>query len=331
MSRVCRAHRSSVMIMKGKGVKPFARHFCGNSTKALLLIVLLLSLVSCRRTPSGSQEAQKSDPSPPDLTACTRIEIRYMRSVLEYGFHGTRRKSVLSEGELSYVRSLDPIVLEQPDRIKAFAQSIRLGTYYDVRQGVPGVADVVQVTCSWPDRRALSFVGKRGPFIRLGDGTWFDYTKAPFDPLDSVPEIRPLLLRAGCADNLGTLMGYWSPQVGGKPSRPSQDEVNTWCDATVLRVSRRHFPEYVALCTRYFQCPSAGEGRCHYAVNPDCTLASPRDTVFLFETKSGWNQHGGPELFTFDNHDPKGGCVLLNDGTVKFIHTEEELKQLRWK
>jgi hypothetical protein len=29
--------------------------------------------------------------------------------------------------------------------------------------------------------------------------------------------------------------------------------------------------------------------------------------VLLFETKAGWNQHGGPELFTFDNHDPKGG------------------------
>ena len=33
-------------------------------------------------------------------------------------------------------------------------------------------------------------------------------------------------------------------------------------------------------------------------------------------------QHGGPELFTFDNHNPKGGCVLFNDGTIKFIRTE---------
>jgi hypothetical protein len=68
-----------------------------------------------------------------------------------------------------------------------------------------------------------------------------------------------------------------------------------------------------------------------YAMNPNCQADSPKDMVFLFETKAGWNQHGGPELFTFDNHDPKGGLVLLNDGTVKFIRTEEELKQLRWK
>jgi hypothetical protein len=53
--------------------------------------------------------------------------------------------------------------------------------------------------------------------------------------------------------------------------------------------------------------------------------------VLLFETKAGWNQYGGSELFTFDNHEPRGGCVLLNDGTVKFIRTTEELRQLRWK
>jgi hypothetical protein len=40
---------------------------------------------------------------------------------------------------------------------------------------------------------------------------------------------------------------------------------------------------------------------------------------------------GGPELFIFDNHDPRGGRVLLNGGTVKFIRTEDELRQLRWK
>ena len=72
-------------------------------------------------------------------------------------------------------------------------------------------------------------------------------------------------------------------------------------------------------------------GRCHYAVNPNCEPDSAGDVVLLFETKAGWNQHGGPELFAFDNHDPKGGCVLLNDGTVKFIRTPAELQALRWK
>ena len=66
-------------------------------------------------------------------------------------------------------------------------------------------------------------------------------------------------------------------------------------------------------------------------MNRHCREDSSEDMVFLFESKPGWNQHGGPKLFTCDNHDPKGGCVLLNGGTVKFIRTEAELKQLRWK
>jgi hypothetical protein len=80
-----------------------------------------------------------------------------------------------------------------------------------------------------------------------------------------------------------------------------------------------------------FMWPNIQEGCWHYATNRYCAPNSPPDTVLLFETKAGWNQHGGPELFTFDNHDPKGGCVLLNDGTVKFIRTEAELGALRWK
>ena len=74
-------------------------------------------------------------------------------------------------------------------------------------------------------------------------------------------------------------------------------------------------------------------------MNPNCGPDSPPDMVLLFETKAGWNQHGGLELFTFDNHDPKGGCVLLNDGnlygvaspTIRFIRTKEELNALKWK
>lgn len=66
-------------------------------------------------------------------------------------------------------------------------------------------------------------------------------------------------------------------------------------------------------------------------MNPRCKRNSPADRVLLFETKDGWNQHGGPELFSFDDHDPRGGLVLLNDGTTRFIRTKEELKQLRWR
>lgn len=100
-----------------------------------------------------------------------------------------------------------------------------------------------------------------------------------------------------------------------------------WCDA-IVEEYQTFRKEFVAA---FFKCPSKQEGKCNYALNPNCKQDSPGDMVLLFEAKAGWNQYGGPELFTFDNHDPKGGFVLLKDRTVKFIRTEEELKQLRWK
>jgi len=140
------------------------------------------------------------------------------------------------------------------------------------------------------------------------------------------PEVRPFTLRAGCAQNLSRLKSRFRFYTRDARQYPSAGE---WCDIIV-----RHWRAWGYVDDHIFEpfiCPGAGEGRSHYAMNPNCEPNSPMDTVLLFETKTGWNQHGGPELFTFDNHDPRGGLVLLNDGTVKFIRTEEELKQLRWK
>ena len=40
---------------------------------------------------------------------------------------------------------------------------------------------------------------------------------------------------------------------------------------------------------------------------------------------------GAVEIVPLFTNILKGGCVLLNDGTVKFIRTKEELESLRWK
>jgi hypothetical protein len=103
--------------------------------------------------------------------------------------------------------------------------------------------------------------------------------------------------------------------------------------AKVFTCPRMHASSVWFGCVREASAPSPPVDTwiSDYAMNPNCQGDSPKDMVLLFESKPGWNQHGGPELFTFDNHDPKGGLVLLNDGTLKFIRTEEELKQLRWK
>ncbi len=176
------------------------------------------------------------------------------------------------------------------------------------------------------------------------------------------PALKPLIVRWECAMKLSGLLfgGLWQG-----PERPPCPDPNQWCDVIVQAMRRmqitdyrldgkrrRQYPDRVI--ARGFTCPAvhaptdangvhspldetdplsqpADGWVSDYAMNSNCREGSPDDMVFLFESQPGWNQHGGPELFTFGNHDPKGGCVLLKDGTVKFIRTKEELQQLRWK
>jgi len=80
-----------------------------------------------------------------------------------------------------------------------------------------------------------------------------------------------------------------------------------------------------------FICPSAGEGRSHYAINPNSDSAvSPPDMVLLFDTGAGWNQFGGPELLAPENHGGEGCNVLFNNGHVEFVETVR-FGELRWE
>jgi hypothetical protein len=101
----------------------------------------------------------------------------------------------------------------------------------------------------------------------------------------------------------------------------------TWCDALLSGKT----PGAQTGIRRSLSHDGKAEGESYYAMNANYDPNSPADMVMLFETDAGWNQCGGPELFSFSNHDPRGGCVALNDGTVKFIRTEEELHALRWR
>ena len=94
-----------------------------------------------------------------------------------------------------------------------------------------------------------------------------------------------------------------------------------WCDLLISEIGD--------IYEEMFRCPEVDEGKCHYAVNPNCEPNSPADIVLLFETKGGWNQFGGIELLTTENHE-EGGCNIgFNDGSVEFIK-EEELGDLKW-
>ena len=97
-----------------------------------------------------------------------------------------------------------------------------------------------------------------------------------------------------------------------------------WCDLLVQKadVLEKHFICKGALA-------EGDEGLSHYAMNPNCEPNSPPDTVLLFETKGGWNQYGGAELLTFDNHNGEGCNILFNDTHVSFV-TLQYIPTLNW-
>ena len=162
-----------------------------------------------------------------------------------------------------------------------------------------------------------------GSTIQTRDEHQFDFKTKHTDWRAMGPPIWNLQQRVFCASKIQNLrFRLMKVQDRNKDLRPEG-----WCD-TIADEYKTLGKEYVSA---FFKCPGQQEGRCSYAVNPNCKQDSPEDTVLLFEARAGWNQHGGPELFTLDNHDPKGGFVILNDGTVKFIRTEEELRRLRWE
>jgi hypothetical protein len=272
---------------------------------------------------------------PPDLSPFTRIEIQYQPSALVYFFPYAGQQNLLNLEEKKYLQSMNTIILENQESLKLFADDVKRAKQYS---GIVRQISKAQVVCYISEKKKMSFpiyndcsvVTEEKRFI-CSDG-FISLRKF-------TPQVWKIDLRIRCSENLKDLWHRFrlyqqaskSVRTGlfrRRENRP-YPLPNTWCDSIIrsYRITKMSDEDIF----RPFICPSAGEGKCHYAMNPNCKYDSPGDMVLLFETKAGWNQYGGPELFTFDNHDPRGGCVLLNDGTVKFIRTEDELKALRWK
>jgi hypothetical protein len=286
----------------------------------------------------GRTEGNDDRRSPPNLRDCNRLEVTYEPSALAYFFPHDEQRRLFTPTEREYLASPHTTTVNDWREVKEFIYQI--GQAWS--RGITAGRAAARVVCYQNHDRLVAmemydncFLTEAGePFALLGP--YDDGYDQKFRGLASW--VGPFEIRVACARNLRDLWNRLRLYAKAKTSRvpyllqATQVEYPAaieWCDSifTVYK-NAGMLDEHVA---RPFRCPSPGEGKCHYAMNPECKANSPADTVLLFETSAGWNQHGGPELFTFDNHDPKGGLVLLNDGTVKFIRTEEELKHLRWK
>lgn len=273
-----------------------------------------------------------SVPSPPDLRRCTHLEIQCHPSIVQWFSMFNKDPNFLSASETEYLQSLEKLVIDDKKSIESLALQVSSGTYEGVGpKGPIPLKYFFTLACYRNDERIASIKVYHPEFIVTENGHQFNYGIDLPDLLSLAPQIRPLMLRRMCGLNLWLLCDElirFSKSAKGYPVSIG------WCEMIVRNRIVRNKPDSEISeeeMREVFKCPGGGEGKSHYAINPNCKPNSSPDTVLLFETKAGWNQHGGPELFTFDNHDPKGGCVLLNDGTVKFIRTKEELQQLRWK
>lgn len=306
-----------------------------------MFLVLLASSCKLDRPPASSKVVPHCEsgvptaelPSPPDLRGSTRVELRYLPSTIEYFFPSARELRLLNDGEKRYLKSVKSVSIDDRVRLDALAGDVAQVIYDGQVAESPRVYDAIEVVCYRGRDELTSFIA-RWDDLMVASGEHFTTRGKGLPSIMQapVPGVGHLALRVRCAHNLWFLYHGLRRYFESNGEYPRPDR---WCDALLQAYSMSYTQEQIK---SRFVCPAAEPGESHYAINPHCTPESPPDTVLLFETKPGWNQHGGPESFVLDHHDPEGGCVLLNDGdrkgirlpTVLFVRTRQEMEKLRW-
>jgi hypothetical protein len=139
--------------------------------------------------------------------------------------------------------------------------------------------------------------------------------------MPALARVRQQAFRIVCATNLSGLskaMAIYEDDYGRYPT-PEK-----WCDLLI---------EKCEVSPITFRCKGAQEGPSNYALNENIAKpGSPTqgDIVLLFETHPGWNQVGGPEILTTDNHQGEGCNVAFVDMHVEFVRADD-IPDLKWK
>ncbi len=139
--------------------------------------------------------------------------------------------------------------------------------------------------------------------------------------MPALARVRQLAFREVCQTNLSGLskaMIFYANDYGRYPT-PER-----WCDLLI---------ENCEVEPISFICKGAFEGPCNYALNENIAklgTSTQGDIVLLFETHPGWNQVGGPEILTTDNHQGEGCNVAFVDLHVEFVKARD-VEFLKWK
>ncbi len=168
---------------------------------------------------------------------------------------------------------------------------------------------------------------------------------------------HPIASRVVCGAHLSSLGKQITVYAGEHHGLyPTADK---WCDLLITDADASN---------KVFICPSSDalEDESSYAFNKNLSnkkvTDEPNDVVVLFETNYGktngkrnvpagtrewyrlmkielhnkhlvykdrWNQVGGPEILTIDNHSGEGATILFNDGHTEFVE-KKDFDKLNW-
>ena len=151
--------------------------------------------------------------------------------------------------------------------------------------------------------------------------------------MPALARVRQIAFRTVCATNLsglGKAMLTYASDYDEKYPTPSK-----WCDLLIeyTEVDERMFRCRGAFGCRGTRCYKGVSGKlCSYAMNKNIEKLgplSPPDMVLLFETEPGWNQFGGPEILTTENHGGEGCNIVYVDLHTEWVKTKD-LKDLKW-
>lgn len=139
--------------------------------------------------------------------------------------------------------------------------------------------------------------------------------------MPALARTRMIAYRMVCGANMAGLSKAMLLYAGdNKNMYPPADQ---WCDSLI---------KYENVSQKQFICKGDKKGPSSYAMNKNIEKLganAPPDMVLLFESKPGWNQSGGPELLTTENHQGEGCNISFCDGHTAFVLTES-INNLRW-
>ena len=182
---------------------------------------------------------------------------------------------------------------------------------------VSGVVALIRIKLS-----AGRLAGRRlawlGLIIPVVVGVAFVRSKGPEEEAQIMPERE-------CQNNLRRLAATFSMyQQNNDGQFPA---VEKWCDELLKTAPGDE---------SMFKCPATKEGRCNYALNVYAAELEgdiSEDMVFLFESKPGWNQIGGPELAVAGHQDRSSRkiChIILGNGRGVAVDISE-INDLNWE